>query len=197
MKCEGETFNKTLAGSSYTLRRKSLSNFISFSFSRSKDNHDINRNVILDLFYTQTNAHWVFISSYYSFDIAVYIFRCIFVCFGRSNGGARLRIVWYNVFFTTNTRPLTKSTQWKRILAVENIIILFWKKYQTVSSPLLLSMYIRTACRLCAAAFSTIHPCHISKTKITKHLWLSWGQHEGLGILPLRNIRICKGLQKV
>ena len=153
MKCEGEAFNKASAGSSYTLRRKSLSNFISFSFSRSKDNHDINRNVILDLFYTQTNAHWVFISSYYSFDIAVYIFRCIFVCFGRSNGGARLRIVWYNVFFTTNTRPLTKSTQWKRILAVENIIILFWKKYQTVSSPLLLSMYIRTACRLCAARF--------------------------------------------
>ena len=153
MKCEGEAFNKAFAGSSYTLRRKSLSNFISFSFSRSKDNHDINRNVILDLFYTQTNAHWVFISSYYSFDIAVYIFRCIFVCFGRSNGGARLRIVWYNVFFTTNTRPLTKSTQWKRILAVENIIIFFWKKYQTVSSPLLLSMYIRTACRLCAARF--------------------------------------------
>ena len=153
MKCEGEAFNKTFAGSSHTLRRKSLSNFISFSFSRSKDNHDINRNVILDIFYTQTNAHWVFISSYYSFDIAVYIFRCIFVCFGRSNGGARLRIVWYNVFFTTNTQPLTKSTQWKRILAVENIIILFWKKYQTVSSPLLLSMYIRTACRLCAARF--------------------------------------------
>ena len=32
--------------------------------------------------------------------------------------------------------------------------------------------------------------CYISKTKITKHLWLSWGQHEALGILPLRNIRL-------
>ena len=78
MKCEGEAFNKTLAGSSYTLRRKSLSNFISFSFSRSKDNHDINRNVILDLFYTQTNAHWVFIYHHTTLLILQYIYSDVY-----------------------------------------------------------------------------------------------------------------------
>ena len=53
-------------------------------------------------------------------------------------------------------------------------------------------------CAFFYARFLTIFPsCHISKTKIAKHLWLSWGQDEAWGILSLRNIRICKRLQKV